>query len=166
MEWNYDEDLVTVTFDRSETTENELEQDIEALGYEVEAPSAKGDGPEVQAPLETFTLPENASAFFREAVERARRAGKPIVVDFWAPWCAPCLKLKRETLESPALATLLEKFEVIAVDLDEEPALGKFYRVSSIPYVLFVDPKGNVVDRLLGFEPPTLFEKRLRKALP
>jgi thioredoxin-related protein len=44
--------------------------------------------------------------------------------------------------------------------------LGKFYRVSSIPYVLFVDAKGNVVDRLLGFEPPTLFEKRLRKALP
>lgn len=99
-------------------------------------------------------------------MERANRARKPILVDFWAPWCAPCLRLKRETLDSPALAALLEKFEVVAVDLDETPALGKFYRVSSIPYVLFVDPKGNVVDRLLGFEPPEQFEMRLKKALP
>jgi thioredoxin-like negative regulator of GroEL len=120
----------------------------------------------VPVPSETFTVPEDAPAFFRNAVERARKAGKPILVDFWAPWCAPCLKLKRETLDSPALAALLKKFEVIAVDLDEMPTLGKFYRVSSIPSVLLVDPKGNVVDRLLGFEPPKQFELRLKKALP
>lgn len=115
---------------------------------------------------ETLRLPEDAPPFFREAVERANEAGKPIVIDFWAPWCAPCLKLKRETLGSPALAALLEKFEVIVIDLDEAPALGKFYRVSSIPCVLFVDAKGSVVDRLLGFEPPAPFETRLKKALP
>lgn len=137
-----------------------------ALGYEVERPSAGGEKPAALVPSETFNVPEGAPAFFHEAVERARRAGKPILIDFWATWCAPCLKLKRETLDSPALATLLQKFEVIAVDLDEVPSLGKFYGVSSIPYVLFVDPKGTVVDRLLGFEPPALFEIRLKKALP
>ena len=118
------------------------------------------------APAENFAVPPDAPAFLREAVERARKAGKPLVVDFWAPWCVPCLRLKRETFEKASLAALLEKFEVIAVDLDEAPALGKFYGVSSIPYVLFVDSKGKVVDRLLGFEPPEAFEVRLRKALP
>jgi len=144
----------------------ELERDIEALGYQVEKPPVAGKGVAEPAPPVAFSLPGDAPAFFREAVERARSAGKPILIDFWAPWCAPCLRLKRETLESPVLAALLEKFEVIAIDLDETPALGKFYRVSSIPYVLFVDSKGNVVDRLLGFEPPALFEMRLKKALP
>lgn len=166
VEWNYDEDLVTITFDSRETTEEELERGIGALGYQVERPSATGEGLAVPVPSETFSLPEDAPAFFREAVERAKVAGKPLLVDFWAPWCAPCLKLRRETLDSPALAALLERFEVIAVDLDETPALGKFYRVSSIPYVLFVDPNGNVVDRLLGFELTTLLEMRLKKALP
>lgn len=75
------------------------------------------------------------------------------------------MKLKRETLESPELAGLLARFEVIAVNLDETPELGKFYRVSSIPYVLFVDSKGTVVDRLLGFEPPVQFRVHLDKAL-
>lgn len=157
---------MTITFDRRATTEEELKRGIEALGYQVEKSSARGEGPAVPVPSETLNLLEDAPAFFREAVERAREAGKPLLVDFWAPWCAPCLKLKRETLDSPALAALLGKFEVIAVDLDETPALGKFYRISSIPCVLFVDSNGNVVDRLLGFEPPTLFETRLKKALP
>ncbi len=69
-------------------------------------------------------------------------------------------------MESPELAGLLARFEVIAVNLDETPGLGKFYSASSIPYVLFVDSKGTVVDRLLGFEPPLQFRARLDKALP
>ena len=120
----------------------------------------------MSGPAETFVVPEDAPAFFREAVDRASKAGKPLLVDFWATWCAPCKKLKSETLESASLAPLLEKFEVIAVDLDQVPALGKFFGISSIPYVLFVDSKGRIVDRLLGFEPPAAFEVRLRKALP
>ena len=111
-------------------------------------------------------MPDDAPAFFREAVDRARKAGKPLLVDFWATWCAPCKRLKSETLESTALAPLLGKFEVIAVDLDQIPTLGTFYGVSSIPYVLFVDSKGRIVDRLLGFEPPAQFEVRLKKVLP
>ena len=55
---------------------------------------------------------------------------------------------------------------MIAFNLDETPSLGKFYRVSSIPYVLFVDSRGAVVDRLLGFEPSAQFRVRLEKALP
>ena len=69
-------------------------------------------------------------------------------------------------MESPELAGLLARFEVIAVNLDETPGLGKFYSVSSISYVLFIDSKGTVVDRLLGFEPPAQFRLRLEKALP
>lgn len=118
------------------------------------------------AATEVLSVPSDAPAFFSEAIGRAKVAGKPLLIDFWAPWCGPCLKLRRETLESPELAGLLAQFEVIAVNLDEAPALGSFFRVTSIPCVLFVDPRGAVVDRLLGFEPPTQFRARLEKALP
>lgn len=139
---------------------------IESLGYKTEpaTPSA-GASPAVQPP-KVFTVPTDAPSSFRDAVERARRARKPMLVDFWAPWCAPCMRLKRETLESASLAPLLAQAEIIAVNLDEMPSLGKAYEVSSIPYLLFVDSQGRIVDRLLGFEPPSVFEVRLRKVLP
>lgn len=115
---------------------------------------------------DVFRVPPDAPAYFSEALERAKAAGKPLLIDFWASWCGPCLKLERETLESSELAGLLARFEVIAVNLDEAPALGSFYSVSSIPYVLFVDSRGAIVDRLLGFEPPAQFRARIEKALP
>lgn len=118
------------------------------------------------APSDVFGVPLDAPVYFSEALARAKAAGKPLLIDFWAPWCGPCLKLKRETLESADLAGLLARFEVIAINLDQAPSLGRFYRVSSIPYVLFVDSRGAVVDRLLGFEPPAQFRARLEKALP
>lgn len=157
---------MTIAFDPRATSVGELEREIEALGYQAEKSAATAAPAPSVARSEIFGVPPDAPSYFSEALERAKAAGKPLVVDFWAPWCGPCLKLKRETLESPELAGLLARFEVIAVNLDETPELGKFYRVSSIPYVLFVDSKGTVVDRLLGFEPPVQFRVRLEKALP
>ncbi len=111
-----------------------------------------------------FTVPENAPSSFREAVNRARAAGTPIVIDFWAAWCGPCRKLKSETLESPTVAPVLSQVEFVSVDVDAEPELARFYGVSSIPLVLFVDAEGRIVDRLVGFEGPEPFLARLERA--
>jgi thioredoxin 1 len=112
-----------------------------------------------------FTVPEDAPSSFREAVSRARTGGKPLVIDFWASWCGPCKKLKRETLESPLVAPRLAQVEFVSIDVDAEPALAKSYGVAAIPLVLFVDAGGRVVDCLKGFEPPEPFLARLEKTL-
>lgn len=108
-----------------------------------------------------FRVAPDAPRFFVEAIERAREANRPLVIDFWAEWCVACLKLKHETLEHPTVANALRSVEMIYVDLDKYPALGEAYGVVAIPDVIFVNGSGTIVDRLQTFEPPETFIARV-----
>jgi len=74
----------------------------------------------------------------------------PVVVDFWADWCAPCHRV------SPILDELAETYDgqlrVAKVDVDAEAELSERYAIRSIPTLLFVRG-GEVVDRLSGVMP-------------
>ena len=115
------------------------------------------------ATLTKAPVPEDAPAFFTAAFERARKSNRPLVVDFWATWCAPCVKLKQETLGNQAVAKALTEFEVVYVDLEHHPSLAKAYGVSTVPDVFLVDREGFVYDRLRKFEAAAAFLPRLRR---
>ena len=100
-----------------------------------------------------------------EAIERARKAHRPIVIDFWAEWCVACLRLKRETLQDPAVIEALRSVELVYVDLDKFPDLGGAFEVAAIPDVIFADTEGRIVDRLQTFEAPEAFVARIRRVL-
>jgi thioredoxin 2 len=94
----------------------------------------------------------------REAsFERDLQAPTPVIVDFWAPWCQPCL------LVAPVLDQLARDFagrlKVVKVNIDENPQLAARYRVQSIP-ALLVFRDGQLRDTVVGALPkPALLER-------
>ncbi len=75
------------------------------------------------------------------------KSGKPVLVDFWAEWCAPCRMI------TPLLEQLADsytgKVKVGKVNIDENPGIPNRYGVRSIPtIILFRD--GKMVDQVIG----------------
>ena len=84
------------------------------------------------------------------------------VVDFWAPWCGPCLALG-PTIE--ALATEYEgKVNIGKVNTDENSDLSVKYGITSIPAILFIK-NGQVVDKQIGAAAKSILDKKIQAHL-
>ncbi len=101
-------------------------------------------------------------------VTQALAAGTPVVLDFYADWCAPCKELDEKTFSDPRVAAALSGFARFKVDLTRsEPsseALRARYGVAGVPTIAFFAAGREVTAaRLTGFEPPPAFLQRLAR---
>lgn len=90
------------------------------------------------------------------------KSSQPVLVDFWAPWCGPCLSI------APSLEKLAEQFAgkvtVVKVNVDENPEVSSRFGVKSIPFlVMFKD--GKVSESVVGAQPPQNLQKLIERSL-
>jgi thioredoxin 1 len=112
------------------------------------------------------TTAAEASKDFRElspeTFDNAIAQAKPLLIDFWAPWCQPCLRA------APVLKEIhdenADRFDVAKVNVENYPMFNERFSIQGIPcFVIFQN--GEEVDRVVGIAPKREFQAEIEKAL-
>jgi thioredoxin 1 len=87
---------------------------------------------------------------------------KPVLVDFWAPWCGPCRAV------TPIVEELAKEYSDKAgfakVNVDESPILASQYGVMSIPTII-IFKGGKPAEQVIGYKPKNEFKKLIDNVL-
>eukprot|EP01041_Mallomonas_annulata_P006075 gene6075-12260_t len=99
-------------------------------------------------------------AQFKNFDEMLEKLEVPVLVDFYAQWCGPCVMMQ------PVLEDVAQRLESVArvakVDTDKSPKLGSRYQVEALPTLILFN-KGKEIERFVGYRTADELEKEIRR---
>ena len=106
--------------------------------------------------MATDILEIGDSSFESEVLQ----SDKPVLVDFWAPWCGPCRAI------APVVEELASQFgqkvKFTKCNVDENPSIPTKYGIKSIPTLIFFK-NGEVLDKIIGIVAKSRLEEMISK---
>jgi thioredoxin-related protein len=102
---------------------------------------------------------------FDDLVREATKSQKIIFIDFWTTWCGWCKKLDQDTFSDDAVAAAMKNVLCYSVDAESKDGapLAKRFAASGYPLLVFLDPDGQLRDRISGYLPPDKFLKEAQR---
>jgi len=155
-----DRDEFLVEYDASQIAESDLIAIVKKAGY-----TAYAVGEDESADPVNVLSGSRDDPIFVEALARAKKENKPLVLDFYADWCAPCLKMLKTTFPDPKVVPLLERCVFLKVDTDLHPELAKSFVVVGLPDIRLLTPDGTEVKRLQDYLDANAFADELEMLL-
>ncbi len=104
-----------------------------------------------------------------QSIEKLQKGNRPVLIDFYADWCAACKELDRKTFREQRVVDKSRDFIMVRVDCtlpdERSTRLIKKYGVSGLPTVVFINAKGEDLDNLraVGFLRPAEMVKRMEE---
>jgi thioredoxin:protein disulfide reductase len=110
--------------------------------------------------------------FSESRIAEAKAQNKPVLMDFYADWCIPCLELEKKTFTDATVISATAEFVRLKVDLThfdspESEALRKKFNIAGVPTIVFIDKNGSEVvsSRVVGYLPPAEFIEHAKPVL-
>ncbi len=99
---------------------------------------------------------------YEEGMVAAGSMQKPVIIDFYADWCQPCVAMEEGTYPDPRVVSELADFVAIKVDTQKRIDIETNYGIAYYPTVVFLDTKGREVSRHIGYLGPEEMIEEIR----
>lgn len=102
---------------------------------------------------------------YKEVLAKVNTEKKILMIDFFTDWCKWCVELDRKVYTDKDVAEFANSYQInwkVDAEKGEGPELAKKYGVGGYPTIVFVDSKGDEVDRIVGYIPAKDFLKRIK----